>query len=530
MFRGTFALLQQALRTDSRKLSTHLFMLLFVAGILIMLYATEQGSSRRSAPGKEFFTSICYLNYGAIILAGLGFFSSAITEEKEDGTLGLLKMTGMSPLVLLLGKSTSRLIYALILLSVQVPFVLLSITLGGVMLNQIIAAYVGLAAFLIMVANFGLLASVIGRNSRQAIALMVILAVVYIVLLVIMIVIVESTRRSMPGTLFRDQVEDVLEFFALNHVIYRISEVIMQTGFNESPFSWQVWGNLAQGGFYFLFSWVLFEPCTASSLQTDSGPERADLFKTRKTDGKNRNRGRAWDLALAWKDFHFIAGGFSSFLFKYILYSLIIGLICFLIYLGENFHWGMQREDLSWLLISFSLVILAIELCVYAARIFQDEVRWQTLSVLVMLPLSIPQIAYQKIAGCLWGLVPITTFLLLGCALAPENVFEFLENVFFNEYGFFIILMILGFCVAFLHLIAYLSLYVKWGAIPVAIGVTVFFLTCCGIGTGAIFDGGGGGDGGFYVFSFVWIGIFGVITVVLHILTGEKLRDLAAKK
>ncbi|MEZ6049102.1 MAG: hypothetical protein R3C11_26710 [Planctomycetaceae bacterium] len=51
-------------------------------------------------------------------------------------------MTGMSPMVLLLGKSTSRLIYALLILSVQIPFVLLSITLGEVMLNQIIAVYV----------------------------------------------------------------------------------------------------------------------------------------------------------------------------------------------------------------------------------------------------------------------------------------------------------------------------------------------------------------------------------------------------
>ncbi|QDU78781.1 ABC-2 family transporter protein [Polystyrenella longa] len=528
MFRGTFALLQQALRTDSRKMSTHLFMLLFIASILMMLYGVEQESSFRSAPGKDFFMMIGYLNYFAILLAGLGFFSSAITEEKEDGTLGLLKMTGMSPLVLLLGKSTSRLIYALLLLSVQIPFVMLSITLGGVMLNQIIATYVALAAFLIMVANFGLFASVIARNSRQAVLLMVTLAVAYGLAMAILAISLGALRINSPGNTLTIYLQEWLEFLAYNHLWYRLM-IIMQTGFNESPFSWQVWGNLIVGGIYFLFSWLLFERCTSSSLQTESGPERIDLFKSKKVDRKNRNRGRAWSHALAWKDFHFIAGGFSQFLLKYILYSLILVGILFLIYMGNNFRWQMEREDISWMLIAFSLIVLGIELCIYAARIFQDEVRWQTLSVLVMLPQSIPQIAYQKIAGCLWGLVPILSFLLLGCALAPENVFEFLENVFFDESGFFGIIMFLSGCVAFLHLVVYLSLYVKWGALPVAIMLSMFYLTCCGIGSSQIMIGSTGSDSGFYFFAFIWIGMFSLISVVLHILTGEKLRDMASK-
>ncbi|MAT14201.1 MAG: hypothetical protein CMJ46_02915 [Planctomyces sp.] len=526
MFRGTFALLQQALRTDSRKITTHLFMLMFVAFILFLLYAAEQDSLFNPAPGLQFFVSISFLNYAAIILAGLGFFSSAITEEKEDGTLGLLKMTGMSPLVLLLGKSTSRLIYALLLLSVQIPFVLLSITLGGVMLNQIIAIYIALAAFLIMIANFGLFASVISRTSSNAVIFMVASTVGVLVILFSLTIAFSMMRSTSPSPLVMSIVS-WLEFIWMNTVIGRIS-TIMTTGFNESWFSWQVWMDLGLALFFFVCSWMLFERTTSASMQSGTGPDRADVFKSKKVEGKHKNRGRAWGAALAWKDFHFIVGGFTMYIFKYIVYTLILFGLCCLFYMGNNFRWDMGREELSGLLIGFSLLVLGVELAVMAARIFQEEVRWQTLSVLVMLPLSIPQIAYQKIAGCLWGLVPITSFLLLGCALAPENVFEFLENAFFNEEGFFLLVGFICGCIAFLHLIAYLSLYVKWGALPVAIMIGGFYNTACGVCTGLVMPSVGGGDG-VYTVAFVWIGMYVLITVILHILTGEKLRDMASK-
>ena len=108
------------------------------------------------------------LNVALIVLAGISFFATAITEEKEEETLGLLKMAGLNPLGLLLGKSTSRLINTLLLLGVQFPFTLLAVTLGGATVTQIVAGYAALAAFLILTANVGLLASVVFRRGGTA--------------------------------------------------------------------------------------------------------------------------------------------------------------------------------------------------------------------------------------------------------------------------------------------------------------------------------------------------------------------------
>ncbi|HBL47256.1 MAG TPA: hypothetical protein DDZ90_28105, partial [Planctomycetaceae bacterium] len=65
-------------------------------------------------------------------------------------------MAGVNPISLLLGKSLPRLVSALILLSIQFPFTLLAITLGGVTFTQVLATYATLGAFLIGLSNLGL--------------------------------------------------------------------------------------------------------------------------------------------------------------------------------------------------------------------------------------------------------------------------------------------------------------------------------------------------------------------------------------
>ena len=88
--RGTFALVERSLRVDVRLTRTHLVRLLFAGIILFMLIQVHDDIMYHQAPGKEFFSYICYLNFGLLNLAAMSFFSTVITEEKEEMTLGLL--------------------------------------------------------------------------------------------------------------------------------------------------------------------------------------------------------------------------------------------------------------------------------------------------------------------------------------------------------------------------------------------------------------------------------------------------------
>src|SRR3954452_22659336 len=100
--------------------------------IFLLLLGAQAAATATSAPGLKFFHSVSYVVLGFITFAGVSYFATAITEEKEDVTLGLLRMTNLDPLAILLGKSTSRLSAALLMLAATFPFTLLAVTLGGI--------------------------------------------------------------------------------------------------------------------------------------------------------------------------------------------------------------------------------------------------------------------------------------------------------------------------------------------------------------------------------------------------------------
>ena len=90
MFTGTLAMLHRALRLDARLLRTHLFRLAFAALVYLALLWAVISSRMIGAPGLQLFKTMTYLNLVLIVLAGVSYFATAITEEKEEETLPLL--------------------------------------------------------------------------------------------------------------------------------------------------------------------------------------------------------------------------------------------------------------------------------------------------------------------------------------------------------------------------------------------------------------------------------------------------------
>ena len=88
---GLFALLNRSLQTEDRSIRTHFWRFLFVGLSYGMLLGAQQSVAWTGAPGLNVFRSMCYLNFFCITIAGVSFFAAAITEEKEEMTLGLLK-------------------------------------------------------------------------------------------------------------------------------------------------------------------------------------------------------------------------------------------------------------------------------------------------------------------------------------------------------------------------------------------------------------------------------------------------------
>jgi hypothetical protein len=248
---------------------------------------------------------------------------------------------------------------------------------------------------------------------------------------------------------------------------------IFTTGFSGPVISFQVVTNLVMGVLFFLLSWLIFDWCTRQ--EKDASPPRRTLFgrKSRRSRIPPRLIGPA---AITWKDFTFIGGGKFGVLMKFMVVGFLVALCNFISYQsGSHITQEFEGGVLIWSSIIATIIWLALE----ASRIFKEEVRWKTLSSLVTLPISVRELAYRKALGALAGTLPLLGGAVLGAILVPDDIFDFLNNLFkYGNFGGY--LVAIAQFILFLHLVAFLSLVLKRGALPLAIAIQfmgLFFFT-----------------------------------------------------
>ena len=263
MFPGVLALVGRSLRVDARSWPPHLARFGLMAAIYIALCSAIWNARWFGAPGLRFFHGIAYLNVSFMTLLGVSFFSTSITEEKEEDTLGLILMAGISPLGILIGKSGGRLFQALLLMAVQYPFTQLAVTMGGVSQAQVSAAFLGLSAYMILLAGFGALCSTISSNNRGASMWMILGLLTYSFVSLIAANFLAHLARSGIGA---SQIQSNPWLTLLDHIsrfsVFNQLETILTTGFGETLWSWQVVSNSVTGIGCFGLAWALFGVCS----------------------------------------------------------------------------------------------------------------------------------------------------------------------------------------------------------------------------------------------------------------------------
>jgi hypothetical protein len=163
------ALFLRMLREDVRNALPHGIrgvVAIAVYGIVFLMAATLD--TRSTAPGLQIFRWVMWANVTFIYLSSVGYFAAAVAEEREEETLGLLLMAGVSPTTLLFGKSISRLIVATLVLAAQLPIVSLCSTFGGVLQIQVHAFFFALFCHAVFASQLALFASVRCRTVMGA--------------------------------------------------------------------------------------------------------------------------------------------------------------------------------------------------------------------------------------------------------------------------------------------------------------------------------------------------------------------------
>ncbi|HWL06860.1 MAG TPA: hypothetical protein VNQ76_00445 [Planctomicrobium sp.] len=474
MLHGSLTLLMRSIRDDALQQHPHLLRLMS-AMILLTMFVVAMGSPGYSGvPGLIFFEQLAYLGIALITLAAIGHFSSSITEEKEEGTLGLLLLANISPLAILLGKSTNRILSAFLLLATLFPFSLLALTLGGITSLQIVAVFLALGAYLFLTANLALLVSVLVQRSTEAIVVMTLLMLA----LHGVPEILQNSIRLLTQERHLDA-DSVLARFSqgLYHIHQEISVIheirrIFKADSNLSLINWQGPVSIAVGLLLFwLAAWRFSLIVWASDSSEPSDPKSIN----------QSNRwvkwvSRPWPMAIAWKEFHFIAGGPVLFIVKSLTYLGWIALCL----INEEWIRNLFGMSALWFLRFSFLIFLVAELFVASSQFFQIERRNGTLSTLFMLPQSLFWISLQKTLGCLTGSIPTILALAVLSGIGTQEHVAGWTATHQQTHHQFLILLIAG-CALFVtcQLTVLCSLYVNWGALPLAIALMVILAGIC---------------------------------------------------
>jgi len=466
-----FALFVRTLREDMRSKSTYLIRAGLVCVILFFLWSTHMTHQYMGASGRTFFQFVLWIDLVIVSVAGLGLFSSVITEEKEDGTLGLLRMTNLNGLAILLGKSTGKLLTVLLLLIAQIPFALVAVTMGGISTTQIFAGYAYLLAITFLAANFGLLASV--WFQRGVLATCVAFGALGLFALGPYFALKAFTWAMTHWPAFDLTVSTDL----LNHwwtaTPSPYLSTVLRTGF-RGP----IWGEaiaicLGLGTLCFGLAWRLFDASADRTLAMGEG------LSTKSSRLNHSRRIPALGLAAVRAREFSAAGGWRSIW----IYGLVsVGLLT-AIYLGvgtiPNGPVAPFRLYAGiYILVLSGIAYLEFALSIEAGNIFGAERRQKTLGALCGLPLSVGQLIRAKIVGRLATMWPAAIPLAIGLAMLlwlagteygrrPSNASSFIYGTFFS-------------CTAALTLlelpvlIAWMSL--QFRRIPAAGGFALWFI------------------------------------------------------
>lgn len=504
MFRGVSALLTRMLREDAIRLRAHMGRMGMLIMTVFLLFKHYMSAYLQAAAGLSFFLSILWFDLIFLLVVSLGVYSSAIAEEREQGTLGLLKLTGVSRLAILWGKSTSWLLITCGFLLLQLPFVSLAVTMGGVSLNQVVAATISIGAFAVLLCNFALLCSLIcsttrGASITTAFWIGTYLFVPRVVAPILGMII--SVNPANPITPFLIPVRNLLSWFSETSIISRL-QVIQQTGFGGSLISFPVVSNLIGGAFFFGLSWVFFERLTRNLDPVEARPSLLNLrLNFWSKQPKQRPSLHVWANPFLWQEYHFVRGGNIHWYRRWLASPVLIALVLVCIY-GINWRiavsgfgtpWFPDRNELIAIITGTifysSLFLWVAESLLGSSRLLGDEYREGTLSMLLLLPKSIRRIVGLKILGEGIALIPYLFWMVLsGVAMiyvyAPvlknfANVFRGWEPLLDFMFGAFS--MIAGYVLLYQTILWY-SVHVKRGALGLGFVTLYFGSAVIGIG------------------------------------------------
>lgn len=140
----------------------------WMAGGITLFFLLLMGIGSSPSSGRTLFHFLFVLACVGVVARGFGLTADLFSEERRNGTLGLLVLTGLTPLEIFANKLFGAAILTSYGLLGSLPFFAIPFLAGGVSMAQFLWAVTFLTNALLFCVAIGLLASVVHREGGQA--------------------------------------------------------------------------------------------------------------------------------------------------------------------------------------------------------------------------------------------------------------------------------------------------------------------------------------------------------------------------
>jgi len=163
-------IVERELRVATRRASTYWIRFFATVAVMVVWLFLSVSSDVRSANqlGHHLFNAVGVLTLGFSMLAGTFLTSDSLSEEKREGTLGLLFLTDLKGYDIVLGKVAATSLNAFFALFATFPILGLPLLMGGVSGAEFWRLVLVLAATLFLSVSLGMFASAITYDVKYS--------------------------------------------------------------------------------------------------------------------------------------------------------------------------------------------------------------------------------------------------------------------------------------------------------------------------------------------------------------------------
>lgn len=197
----------------NRALAILVVYLTIIAAVTLLVYAAAASSFRDGlnnpeagrSIGKAIFLTVMTASLVQVCVITPSLTAGTVSGEKERQSYDLLITTLLSPLQIALGKLTSALAFALLLIIAALPIAGLAFLFGGVSGTELLIGVVGLTVTAVCYATIGLFWSTVMRSTLAATVMAqgtVIMLLLLIPFLFVVGSLLTNSFSSQPGILY----------------------------------------------------------------------------------------------------------------------------------------------------------------------------------------------------------------------------------------------------------------------------------------------------------------------------------------